>query len=165
MVFKNTEVARFIATIDKTSPSIFMLPHPLQGTRSMCSIGSSTNSCVPLFDIVFGPPSPRACHDAAGNQTRRTRLLQDAQLVCASCPSNGASAGALRHDLALCPVFPQRLHFRVCLCSTAERTLLTLGRPLPRLTSGCSVLSFSFSVPSEFISWFSFPSLLSSSPP
>ena len=138
MVFKNTEVARFITSIDKTSPSIFMLPHPLQGTRSMCSIGSSTNSCAPLFDTLSLDAHLLELAVML-RETKQEGLAYFKTFSWTAPPAHQMAHLQERADTILRCVRSSRSGCTfVCLCSTADRTLLTLGRPLPRRTWGGS---------------------------
>ena len=125
----------------------------------MCSIGSSTNSCAPLFDTLSLDAHLLELAVML-RETKQEGLAYFKTLSWFAPPAHQMAHLQERADTILRCVRSSRSGCTfVCLCSTADRTLLTLGRPLPRLTSGCSVLSFSFSIPSEFISWFSFPSL------
>ena len=73
MVLKNTKLAHVFVIIDKTSLSIFIFPHPIRGTRSVCSIGHSPNSCEPLFNGLT-LDAQRLALGTVSMKTKQTRL-------------------------------------------------------------------------------------------
>ena len=68
MIVKNTEIAHSFVLIYQIGPSIFIPTHPLQGTRSVCSVGPPWNNRAPLFNTDIGRPTPRAWNGVAENK-------------------------------------------------------------------------------------------------
>ena len=76
MIVKNAEIAHSFVLIYQIGLSIFIPTHPLQGTRSACSVGPSWKNRAPLFNTDIGRPTPRAWNGVAENEQTRLAYIK-----------------------------------------------------------------------------------------